>query len=151
MVIDQGDPSSSDGHHVDAIRSAVRALNSGVVEEYLQHFDHSCLRWISGFESPLTLAEVSDNLRQLRDAFGTLLLEEEHLFGSGRLVCARWRLRGVHQGEFMGHAPTHRTIDVQTCEVYEFGEESVVATWTYGDPMRLFRQISAGSEQGSVQ
>ncbi len=51
----------------------------------------------------------------------------------------------------MGHAPTHRTIDVQTCEVYEFGEESVVATWTYGDPMRLFRQISAGSEQGSVQ
>lgn len=137
-------------NRVDVIRAAVAALNAGEVDGYLRCFDLSCGRWVTGLQQPLTVVEMGDNLRLLREGFEDLCLEEELLFGDQRFVCARWRLRGIHVGEYMGVAPTSRTIDVSNCEVYEFGEELVVAVWTYGDPAELFRQIGA-SEQGEVQ
>jgi len=45
----------------------------------------------------------------------------------------------------MGIAPRRREIEVQTGEIYEFGAELVVATWAYGDPGQLIRQIGAGT------
>ena len=60
-------------------------------------------------------------------------------------LCSRWRLRAIHVKDYMDIAPRRREIDAQTCEVYEFGEELVVATWAYGDPGQLFRQIGAAS------
>jgi predicted ester cyclase len=127
---------------VDVIRTAVAELNAGHVDAYLQSFQRSCLRWISGFEEPLTLTDVSDGSRQLRNAFDPLSLDEDLLFGDGRFVCARWRLQGVHIGNYMGYAPTLRSIDMQSCEVYEFDQGLVSATWTYADPGQIFRQIT---------
>lgn len=126
---------------VDTIRTAVAELNAGHLDGYLQRFEHSCLRWISGFEDPLTLTEVSDGFRQLRDAFDPLSLDEDLLFGNGDFVCARWRLHGIHVGDYMGYAPTLRSIDLQSCEVYEFDQGLVSVTWTYADPGQIFRQI----------
>jgi len=126
---------------IDAIRTAVVELNAGHVDAYLQRFKHSCLRWISGFKDPLTLTEVGDGLRLLRDAFDPLSLNEDLLLGDGRFVCARWRLHGIHVGDYMGYAPTFRTIDMQSCEVYEFDRGLVSTTWTYADPGEIFRQI----------
>lgn len=77
-------------------------------------------------------------------------LEEEALFGAGDLVCARWRLRGTHTGDYLGIAATGRAIDVETCEVYQFDEGKVVATWTYGDPAQLFRQITPLTAEGAT-
>jgi predicted ester cyclase len=130
---------------VDAIRAAVAALNSGDIDGYLQHFDPSCKRWVAGLDQPLSLTQIRDNLHHLRDAFEALYLHEDLLFGNERFVCARWRLRGIHVKDFMGIAPGRREIDAQTCEVYEFGAERIVATWTHGDPGELFRQIGATS------
>ena len=126
---------------IDAIRTAVVELNAGHVDAYLQRFKHSCLRWIAGFENPLTLTEVSDAFHQLRDAFDPLSLDEHLLFGDGHFVCARWRLHGIHVGDYMGYAPTLRSIDMESCEVYEFDQSLVSATWTYADPGQIFRQI----------
>lgn len=131
---------------VDAIRAAVAALNRGDLDRYIEHFDPSCPRWIAGFEQPLTLAEVDDNLRQLAAAFTPLQLEEEMLFGSDQLVCARWRLRGTHVAEYLGIGATSREIAVESCEIYQFGGDRVVATWTYQDPAALFRQLGADAD-----
>jgi predicted ester cyclase len=141
----------SDGTHVDAIRSAVAALNRGDIDAYLQLFDPSCPRWVAGFEQPLLLTDIDDNLRQLRAAFDPLRLEEDAVFGADQLVCARWRLRGTHVAEYMGIAATRRAIATQSCEVYEFSGDQVCAVWTYGDHGELFRQIGARSDGGDVQ
>jgi predicted ester cyclase len=133
------------GGPVDAIRAAVVALNSGDIDGYLRHFDPSCKRWVAGFDQPLTLADIRGSLHQLRGAFESLHLDEDLLFGNEQFVCARWRLRGIHVSDYMGIAPRRREIDTQTCEVYEFRGERVVATWTYGDPGQMFRQIGAVS------
>jgi predicted ester cyclase len=130
---------------VAAIRAAVAALNSGDIDGYLQHFDPSCMRWVAGLDQPLSLTQIRDSLHHLRGAFEALYLHEDLLFGNEQFVCARWRLRGIHVKDFMGIAPGRREIATQTCEVYEFGGERIVATWAYGDPGELFRQIGAAS------
>jgi predicted ester cyclase len=131
---------------VISIRAAVAALNSGNIDGYLQHFDPAAQRWVPGLEQPLSLANIRDSIQHLHGAFEALYLHEELLFGNEQFVCARWRLRGVHVKDYMGIAPTGREIDTQTCEVYEFRGERVVATWSYGDPGQMFRQIGTPSK-----
>jgi predicted ester cyclase len=133
----------SDSTAVQAVRAAVAALNGGDVEGYLGGFDPTCLRWVSGLSEPRTLDDMRDDIAQLFGAFEPLHLDEELLFGSEQFVCARWRLRGVHTGDYFGVAATGREIAVDNCEVYEHDGKRVVATWTYGDPLDLFRQLGA--------
>ena len=132
---------TSDG--VEAIRSAVQAVNFGDIDGYLRGFDASCLRWVSAIERPFTLVEVGENLRILACGFDGLRLDEESLFGEGDLVCARWKLQVTHSGDYLVLPPTVREIHLETCDGYRFEAGLVVESWAYGDPGQLFRQISS--------
>jgi SnoaL-like polyketide cyclase len=128
---------------VDAIRIAAQALNDGDLDGYLRHFDPACERWAVGFEQPLSLADVEAGFRGLNAAFDGLRLDEDLLFGDERFACARWRMRGIHTHDYLGVAPTGRSIDVETCEVYEFADGCVATSWVYGDVLgQLVRQIA---------
>ena len=128
---------------VTAVRSAVTALNDGDVEGYLSHFHPDGKRWAVGLAQPLALTDIRESLHQLHAAFEELRLREDLLFSDSRFVCARWRLQGVHVNDYLGFAPKRKSIDFQTCEVYEVEDELVVTTWVYGDHGQLFRQIGA--------
>jgi limonene-1,2-epoxide hydrolase len=127
---------------VAAVRSAVVSLNSGDVDGYVAHFDPECPRWVPGVATPLTLTDIADNFKLLAQAFDELYLHETNLFGDDRYACARWRLTGIHVGDYLGFAPHHKPIEVDTCEVYELAGDRVVASWVYGDLNQLFQQIS---------
>jgi predicted ester cyclase len=132
---------------VAAVRSAVAALNDGDVERYLAHFHPDGDRWAVGLAQPLALTDIRESLYHLQAAFEGLHLHEEQLFGDERFVCARWQLQGLHVNDYLGFAPTRKSIDFQTCEVYEIEGELVVTTWVYGDHGQLFRQIAAAGEE----
>ena len=136
-----------DSMPVDVVRSAVMALNNDDINGYLRYFDPSCPRRVPGLAQPLTLTEISDNFRQLHDAFEGLHLGEDLLFGDSRFACARWRLRGRHVKDYMGFPPLGKEIDAETCEVYQVSGGVVVQSWVYGDLGELFRQI-AGPQEG---
>jgi len=127
---------------VDAVRSAVAALNEGRIDAYLGHFDPSAPRWIGGAATPLSLTDIGDNLHQMQGAFEGLHLDEDLLFGDERYACARWRLRGRHVGDYLGFAPTGQSIDFETCEVYEIDAGRVIQSWAYADFDQLIGQIS---------
>jgi predicted ester cyclase len=127
---------------VDAVRSAVSALNDGDIEGYLAHFEPSSKRWIGGVPTPLVLTDIEDNLHQMQAALADLHLDEDVLFGDERFVCARWRLRGRHVADYLGFTPTGQSIDFETCEVYEIDAGRVIATWVYSDFDQLIRQLS---------
>jgi predicted ester cyclase len=127
---------------VGAIRAAVASLNRGDIDGYLSCFDSDALRWIDGYSTPLTFADVENNLRQLQSAFAGLRLDELLIMGDSRHVCARWRLQGVHVDEFLGYEATQQPISLETCEIYEFGDRSVITSWVYGDPLRVLEQIT---------
>ena len=129
------------GSDEDLIRGSVAALNSGDVDGYLAGFSPDCRRWISGLDTPLTLSEVGDNLRQMMTAFDRMHLREDLLFGDNGYVYARWTLRGVHTGDYGGIAPTQREIAVQTSEVYAVTGGRVAESWVYGELLSLFHQL----------
>lgn len=143
----------ADDGHVEAVRAAVAALNSGDPEGYLLAFTPTSLRWVPGIEEPFPLVDIAENIGQLSSAFTGFFLGEELLFGAGRHVCARWVMSGTHTGEYLGIAPTGRAISVPQCEVYEFDADDggrVTNTWSYGDPLAMFRQLGVvpGAEAG---
>jgi predicted ester cyclase len=131
------------------IRSAAAAMNRSDVAGYLKHFSSSCIRWISGFDQPMSLADVGGHLSELIGAFDPLRLDEELLMGDDRFVCARWQLRGLQVGAFMGMASHGNSIDVATCEIYEIAHDVVVESWVYQDPGQMFTQMAAGQSADS--
>ncbi len=128
---------------IETVRAAVDALNRGDVATYESAFAGDCKRWMLGVESPMTAAQVAETLRDLHRAFRDFRLEEELLFGCGDRVVARWRATGIHERAFADIAPTGRSISIETCEIYELAGGRVKATWSYGDPMDLARQLGA--------
>jgi predicted ester cyclase len=129
---------------VAAVRAAVDALNTGEVDGYFRHFDPACPRWIAGYAEPVSLADVRDGFEQLRAAFAGFHLHEDVMFGDDRFVCARWRLQGRHINDYLGVAARGRSIDIETCEIYEVADAMVVASWVYGDVLtQLLTQLSA--------
>ena len=126
-----------------AVRTEVAALNAGDLATYGAAFDPACARWTLGFEGTATPAQVGEQLADLMRAFDGLHLDEEMILGDANRVVARWRTSGTHVADYVGIAATGRAFAVQTCEIYEFAGDRVVATWSYGDPMDLVRQLTA--------
>jgi predicted ester cyclase len=129
------------GSDEDLIRRSVAALNGGDVDGYLAGFSPTCLRRVSGLDTPLTLSDIEANLRQMVTAFDGLHLDEDLLFGGRGHVFARWTLRGVHTGDYGGFAPTHRAIEVQTSELYAVSDSVVTESWVFGEMTALFDQL----------
>ncbi|MFN8026898.1 MAG: ester cyclase [Acidimicrobiia bacterium] len=124
-----------------AVRDAVDALNAGDVDGYGAAFHPDALRTVPGVPEPLPAAVVLDSLRDLHAAFDGFRLDALLLIESGNYVIARWRTTGVHTGPYLGIEPTGRPIDSETCEIYEFRDDKVARSWSYGDPGTVFTQL----------
>src|SRR5215217_5890338 len=56
-------------------------------------------------------------------------------------VVTRWRMRGIHQGEFRGMAPTNREMELNGIGIFRFSSEGkVVESWDSYDQLSLMRQ-----------
>jgi hypothetical protein len=129
---------------VALVRSSVRALDAGDVDGYLSGFTDDCPRWVPGMADPVPLSDIGENSRQLLVAFDGFHLHEVGIFGVDSFVCAHWRLTGTHTGEYLGIAPTHRSIAIENAEVYQFASADggpISSTWSFGDPMAFFRAL----------
>jgi predicted ester cyclase len=131
---------------VESIRAAVAALNRGDVDGYLQSFDVDSKRYLSGSDQPLSYGDINNGVTEMLSAFVPFVLEEEAIFGDEHSVCARWRIRGTQVAPFMGVPSVGATIDVQTCEIYEFEGDLVTVSYVYGDHGEMFRQMAVPGE-----
>ena len=134
---------------VDAVRSAVTALNEGKIDGYLEQFDPSSKRWLVGAATPLSLTDISDNLHQMQAAFAGLHLEEELLFGDERFVCARWRLRGRHVGDYLGFAPTGHSMEVEGVDLWTMRDGRIARYRAFYDMNDVARQLAIAPAPGS--
>lgn len=60
---------------------------------------------------------------------------------SGDIVTVIGRLRGTHTGEFLGIAPTGRSVDVKTIAVHRVADGRIVESWGSRDRLDLLKQI----------
>jgi predicted ester cyclase len=91
---------------------------------------------------------VKDNIVWFRNAFPDLSCTVEEQVAEGDKVVSRWTLRGTHQGDFFGVAPTGKLVEFTSIQINRFDDESgrIVEQWAEFDLLGAMRQMGALSE-----
>jgi serine phosphatase RsbU (regulator of sigma subunit) len=85
--------------------------------------------------------DVKRFVGEFRSAFPDLRLIIEEQLAEGDKVVSRGTIRGTHQGEFRGIAPTGEEMEIPGMAVFRFSEEGkVVESWDSYDQLSLMRQ-----------
>src|SRR5215218_4413380 len=78
---------------------------------------------------------------EFRSAFHNFRLSIDEQIAEGDKVVSRITVRGTHQREFRGMAPTGKEIELKGITIFRFSPEGkVVETWDSYDHMSLMRQ-----------
>jgi steroid delta-isomerase-like uncharacterized protein len=79
-------------------------------------------------------------------AFPDTRVSVEDMIAEGDRVVTRVRLRGTHQAELMGIAPTERQIEVKGVTIHRIEGDKIVEQWQFHDDLGLMRQLGAVPE-----
>ncbi len=102
-------------------------------------------RYVAHQPDGSTLERSPENVkrfqRQWRSAFPDIRISIEEQIAEGDKVVNRITIRGTHQREFRGMAPTGEEIELKGVTIFRFSSEGkVVETWDSYDQLSLMRQ-----------
>jgi serine phosphatase RsbU (regulator of sigma subunit) len=79
--------------------------------------------------------------KEFHSAFSDFHINIEDQIAEGDKVVSHYTIRGIHQGDFRGMAPTGKEIEIKGVTTFRFSEEGkVVETWDSYDQLSLMRQ-----------
>jgi steroid delta-isomerase-like uncharacterized protein len=78
---------------------------------------------------------------RLHRAFPDLHIEINDLIAEGDKVVSRNTVTGTHQGDYMGLAPTGRSVTYDEIFVFRFADGRIVETWGVVDVAAQMRQL----------
>jgi len=85
--------------------------------------------------------DVKRFVSEFRSAFPDLRMSSEEQIAEGDKVVFHGTIRGTHQGEFRGMAPTGKEMAIEGMAVFRFSSEGkVVESWDSYDQLSLMRQ-----------
>lgn len=84
------------------------------------------------------LKEVFARLHRI---FADLHITVEDLIAEGDRVVARNSVTGIHRGEYLGHAPTGRSVTYDEIFIFRFVDGRIAETWGVVDVFSQMRQI----------
>ena len=75
-------------------------------------------------------------------AFPDWHIERRGFYACGEATWVEWTVTGTHAGEFMGHAATHRGVELRGCSSFTFTSGGLIAVEDlYFDPATMLRQL----------
>lgn len=77
------------------------------------------------------------------ETFPDISVTPENLFSAGNMVAARWRVKGTHEGTFLGFDPTGREIEMTGLSTYRFEGGEIAEWWIEADYVGVLEQIGA--------
>jgi predicted ester cyclase len=80
-------------------------------------------------------------VRWLRGAFPDLAYDIDDAFGDGDRVAVRCTVRGTQTGEFLGRAPTGRSVCVQQIHIFRIEDGRIAEHWACRDDVGMLRQL----------
>lgn len=86
---------------------------------------------------------VKQVMQMFRSAFPDGRLTIESLIAEGDRVVARHTFTGTHDGEFMGVAPTGRTVRIQEIDIGRIEDGKIAEHWGLADVLGLMQQLGA--------
>ncbi|MBF4603239.1 ester cyclase [Curtobacterium sp. VKM Ac-2884] len=102
--------------------------------EFLTPFSPEPFRGLEGYLQILAI---------MRSAFSDVQWRIERLVVEGDAVAARFELRGTHDGDFLGTAPTGLPVAVHASNFYRFADGLIVDEVGQPDLMGLLGQVGA--------
>jgi steroid delta-isomerase-like uncharacterized protein len=86
--------------------------------------------------------DVKRFMSEFREGFPDFHSTIEDMVAEGDKVVTRWTMRGTHQGEFRGIAPTGKQITVTGIGIFRFSPEGkVVESWDNLDELGMLQQL----------
>jgi predicted ester cyclase len=113
-------------------------LNMEIVDEIFE-------RYISHQPDGSTLVRGPEDVkrfhREFHSAFSNFHINIEDQIAEGDKVVSRYTMRGTHQGDFRGLAPTGKEVELKAVTIFRFSPEGkVIETWDSYDQLSLMRQ-----------
>lgn len=100
-------------------------------------------------DPPLGVSADRDGMRtagdMIRKAFPDWHSDLHMLVGEDDIVVERFTASGTHQGEFMGVAPTGKTVALKGINIFRLRSGQVVEWWSRLDELGLFHQLELAS------
>ena len=130
--------------HAETMRGLYAALNAGdldgfsamLADDFVEHEETPGL-------AP-TKEGVLEFFRMYRAAFPDLHMEPQDVLTSGDRAVARVRATGTQQGEFLGMAPSGKSVDVQLIDIIRFDDDGLAREhWGVVDLMTMMQQLGA--------
>jgi predicted ester cyclase len=125
----------AESDNVAAVRDFVdRAWNAGEEAVFHEHLapDFAFPGGPNGFKAMIF---------SFRSAFPDFELEVEDMFGMDDKVVSRFTMRGTHQGEFMGIAPTGKRVEFGGIAIDVMRDLKRVDGWAQLDRLGLLTQL----------
>jgi predicted ester cyclase len=105
-------PSTSPAANAELVRAAARAFNAGNTDECLARIAPDFIINLAELPEPMHGREAwRQNFETMKHAFPDVQAHIEDIVAAQDKVAVRLRLRGTHNGEFLGHTrdrPHHR-------------------------------------------
>jgi predicted ester cyclase len=82
-------------------------------------------------------------LQAFRIAFPDLHANATHYIAEGDKVVGRFEVRGTHQGDFMGLAPTGRSIHYEEIAIVRLAGGRIIEHWAVADALAIMQQLGS--------
>ena len=125
--------------------------NKNIVRRYIEEvINQGNLELIDTFFAPDMRERVKGFLTAADDPFPDGREEIQDLMAEDDMVMVRWIFRGTHQGEFLGIAPTGKSIEITGYGTYRLEHEQIVWDTVSFDWLDALEQIGATVHGPSV-
>jgi steroid delta-isomerase-like uncharacterized protein len=84
---------------------------------------------------------IKQLIAMFRSAFPDYHNDIEDMIAEGDRVAVHVMCRGTHRAEFMGIAPTGRSVEFSAVSIFRFAGGKVVERWNNTDNLGLLRQL----------
>jgi len=91
----------------------------------------------------------ADYVSYVRGALGGYRCHIEDTVSEDNRVFAKMSFVGTHEGEFLGYAPTCKTVEWTGAALFTIENERITELWVLGDVHGLVGQLSTNAEAGS--
>jgi predicted ester cyclase len=131
-------------------RRLAEALNTGPHGTWPEAFDAVCTTTFV-LHDPMAPPGLPPGPQGLKDyayvpffaAFPDMQITIEDQIAEGDKAAVRVTIRGTHQGDFMGIAPTGKHVTITAIGIYRVEEGKIAETWQNLDTLGLMQQLGA--------
>lgn len=89
-------------------------------------------------------------VRAMRAGFSDFQATIEDIVQEGDTIVVRARMRGTHDGEFMGIAATGKKMDVAAMDMVRFQDGKAIEHWGVTDTLAMMQQLGQVPEEAPV-